>query len=193
MLGPRAPNGGIVACAPRNTAPSSGYTSPMVWKRWGAALDRLPARAGLPLGLGLGALIGALLLLTPAAVWVPAFLLLCGAAGFLAWSGEPVEALPAPAPRVEAVPTVPVATEAHAGFELVAIPAGRFLMGSPKEEEGRYDDEGPAHEVGISDFLCMKTPVTRRFYAAVVGAAPGWPEGETRPGGQGMRSAGKAL
>jgi hypothetical protein len=29
------------------------------------------------------------------------------------------------------------------------IPPGRFLMGSPENEEGRYVDEGPQHEVTI--------------------------------------------
>lgn len=150
----------------------------MNWKHWGATLDRLSAKAGLPLGIGLGTLAGALLLLTPAVVWVPAFLVLFTAAGFLAWSGEPVEALPVGPPRVEPVPTVPAVQGVVAGIEMVAIPAGRFLMGSPKEEEGHYSEEGPVHEVGISPFLCMKTPVTRRLYAAVMASDPGWPEGD---------------
>src|SRR5262245_15832316 len=101
----------------------------MSWKSWGAALDRLPAKAGLPVGMGLGALAGALLLLAPAAVWVPAFLLWCTAAGFLAWSGEPVEVLPAQPPRVEPAPAAPTEKGVLPSIELVAIPAGQFLMG----------------------------------------------------------------
>ncbi|MEL6978420.1 MAG: SUMF1/EgtB/PvdO family nonheme iron enzyme [Pseudomonadota bacterium] len=31
--------------------------------------------------------------------------------------------------------------------EMAVIPAGRFLMGSPPDEPGRRDDEGPQHEV----------------------------------------------
>ena len=31
--------------------------------------------------------------------------------------------------------------------EMVVVPAGRFEMGSPASEEGRYDSEGPQHEV----------------------------------------------
>ncbi len=143
----------------------------MVWKRWATALDRLPPQAGLPLGLGLGALAGALLLLAPAVVWVPAFLLLFVAAGVLAWSGEPVEVLPVP----EQLPAPAASTGL---IEMVALPAGRFFMGSPAEEEGRYPSEGPVHEVGISAFRCMKTPVTRRLYAVFLGTDPGWPEGE---------------
>ena len=33
--------------------------------------------------------------------------------------------------------------------EMVVIPAGSFLMGSPESEEGRYGDEGPQHRVTI--------------------------------------------
>ena len=33
--------------------------------------------------------------------------------------------------------------------EIVAIPAGTFTMGSPTSETGRYDREGPAHQVTI--------------------------------------------
>jgi formylglycine-generating enzyme required for sulfatase activity len=65
------------------------------------------------------------------------------------------------------------------GLGLAAIPAGRFLMGSPEKEEERLDEEGPLHEVGVSAFSCMKTPVTRRLYAEVMGTDPGSPEGET--------------
>ena len=41
-----------------------------------------------------------------------------------------------------------------------AIPGGTFLMGSPKDEEGRFDDEGPQHNVTVSAFSMMRTPVT---------------------------------
>ena len=33
--------------------------------------------------------------------------------------------------------------------EMVVVPAGSFMMGSPTSEEGRYDDEGPRHRVTI--------------------------------------------
>ena len=33
--------------------------------------------------------------------------------------------------------------------EMVVIPAGQFMMGSPSNEEGRYDREGPQHRVTI--------------------------------------------
>ena len=33
--------------------------------------------------------------------------------------------------------------------EMVVVPAGSFMMGSPRSEEGRDDDEGPVHRVTI--------------------------------------------
>jgi formylglycine-generating enzyme required for sulfatase activity len=37
-------------------------------------------------------------------------------------------------------------------FDMVPIPGGQFLMGSPEDEEGRNDDEGPQVEVEIEPF-----------------------------------------
>lgn len=56
--------------------------------------------------------------------------------------------------------------------EMVVIPAGRFTMGSPAGEEGRYDDEGPQHTVAISrPFAVGRFEVTRSEFAAFVTAA----------------------
>jgi formylglycine-generating enzyme required for sulfatase activity len=44
---------------------------------------------------------------------------------------------------------------------MIVIPAGRFTMGSPTTEQGRYDDEGPQHEVTIAKpFAVSKFDVT---------------------------------
>ncbi|SMF43499.1 Formylglycine-generating enzyme, required for sulfatase activity, contains SUMF1/FGE domain [Tistlia consotensis] len=43
---------------------------------------------------------------------------------------------------------------------MVGIPAGRFVMGSPKHEPGRFDSEGPQHEVTIRAFALGKNEVT---------------------------------
>jgi formylglycine-generating enzyme required for sulfatase activity len=45
-------------------------------------------------------------------------------------------------------------------FEMIAIPGGTFLMGSPPGEPGRADDEGPQHPVKIRPFWMGKTEVT---------------------------------
>ena len=45
--------------------------------------------------------------------------------------------------------------------EMVVIPAGDFVMGSPENEEGRYGSEGPQHRVRIEQpFALGKTEVT---------------------------------
>jgi len=54
-------------------------------------------------------------------------------------------------------------------LDMVEIPAGKFLMGSPPEEEGRYDDEGPQHEVTLKAFLMSRTPITQAQWRAVAG------------------------
>ena len=44
--------------------------------------------------------------------------------------------------------------------EMVVIPAGRFLMGSPSNEASRSSNEGPQREVSIRRFAMSKTEVT---------------------------------
>ena len=43
----------------------------------------------------------------------------------------------------------------------VWIPPGCFQMGSPKDEKGRYSDEGPVHKVCVDGFWLGKYEVTR--------------------------------
>ena len=54
--------------------------------------------------------------------------------------------------------------------EMVVIPAGTFMMGSPASEAGRYDDEGPRHQVTLGSFALGRYEVTRAEYAAFVSA-----------------------
>ncbi len=54
-------------------------------------------------------------------------------------------------------------------LDMVYIPAGKFMMGSP-EEEG-YDDEKPQHEVTVPEFFMGKYPVTQAQWE-VVAALP---------------------
>jgi formylglycine-generating enzyme required for sulfatase activity len=58
-------------------------------------------------------------------------------------------------------------------MKLVLIPAGKFLMGSPKDEADRRDDEGPQHEVKISKPFYMGVyEVTQEQYEQIVGKNP---------------------
>src|SRR6266404_500302 len=43
---------------------------------------------------------------------------------------------------------------------MVEIPGGEFIMGSPNEEAGRSEDEGPQHRVRILAFALGRSPVT---------------------------------
>ncbi len=45
-------------------------------------------------------------------------------------------------------------------FEMVAIPGGTYMMGSPAREPGRSADEGPQHPVKIEPFWMGKCEVT---------------------------------
>jgi len=40
--------------------------------------------------------------------------------------------------------------------QMVAVPAGKFLMGSPAHEPGRFDSEGPQHVVTVRAFALAK-------------------------------------
>jgi sulfatase modifying factor 1 len=52
-------------------------------------------------------------------------------------------------------------------------PPGSFRMGSPKKEPGRYHDEGPQHEVTLTQGYWMAdSPVTQGLWLAVMGENP---------------------
>jgi formylglycine-generating enzyme required for sulfatase activity len=53
------------------------------------------------------------------------------------------------------------------------IPPGEFLMGSPENEAGRYDIEGPQHEVTLSKgYWLFDTPCTQALWQAVMDDNP---------------------
>ena len=55
--------------------------------------------------------------------------------------------------------------------QMVVVPAGSYRMGSPSSEEGRYDSEGPQHQVTISQPLAVGVyEVTRGEYGRFVEA-----------------------
>jgi formylglycine-generating enzyme required for sulfatase activity len=52
--------------------------------------------------------------------------------------------------------------------EMIVIPEGTFLMGSPPTEVGRIENEGPQHKVSVRRFAAGIYPVTRAEYAVFV-------------------------
>jgi formylglycine-generating enzyme required for sulfatase activity len=88
------------------------------------------------------------------------------------------EAIETPAPaRPEdladlATFTDTLADGAPCGFcpEMVVIPAGTFTMGSPPDEEGRNEDEGPQREVRVERFALGRYEMTVDQFAAFVDA-----------------------
>ncbi len=68
-------------------------------------------------------------------------------------------------------------------MQLVLIPAGKFLMGSPESERGRDSDE-TQHKVTISKpFYMSVMPVTQVQYQMVLGKNPSYFKGMTNPVG----------
>ncbi len=65
--------------------------------------------------------------------------------------------VPTPAPGATYIETIP---NSKVTFEMVAVPGGTFLMGSPATESGRDADEGPQVEVTVKPFWIGKTEVT---------------------------------
>ena len=62
------------------------------------------------------------------------------------------------------------------------ISPGRFRMGSPQDEEGRSNDEGPRHEVVISrGFWLFDTPCRQDLWEAVIGTNPSEFKSPDRP------------
>ncbi len=62
-------------------------------------------------------------------------------------------------------------TEDHGGLslEMVEIPGGTFLMGSPKSKNGHRDREGPQRRVSVPPFYIGKFTITQRQWSIVAG------------------------
>jgi eukaryotic-like serine/threonine-protein kinase len=67
------------------------------------------------------------------------------------------------------------------GLEMVFIPSGSFVMGSPESEEYHTSGEGPQHRVNIQRFYLGKYVVTQAQYEAVMGINPSSFKGLQRP------------
>ena len=64
-------------------------------------------------------------------------------------------------------------------LEMIAIPGGKFMMGSPEGEGG--DNEQPQHEVTVPAFYMGKYPITQAQYQQVMGNNPSDFKGDQRP------------
>ena len=53
-------------------------------------------------------------------------------------------------------------------LEMVEIPSGTFMMGSPENEKSRIKDESPQHQVTVSSFYMGKYQVTQKQWQVIM-------------------------
>jgi formylglycine-generating enzyme required for sulfatase activity len=93
-------------------------------------------------------------------------------------------ALPATAMAAAALPPGKVFKDCKDCPEMVVLPTGTFIMGTPEDELGRQPDEGPqhpvtfAHPVAISRFQVL----SGEWDAYIRSSGYVMPDGDTRPG-----------
>jgi formylglycine-generating enzyme required for sulfatase activity len=63
------------------------------------------------------------------------------------------------------IPEIPVP-------KMVKINGGNFMMGTPDDEVGRENNEGPRHEVTLRTFCMSKYEITQKEFQAVMGFNP---------------------
>jgi formylglycine-generating enzyme required for sulfatase activity len=62
---------------------------------------------------------------------------------------------------------------AKKSLEMVYIPAGTFMMGSPEDEKDRWSNEGPQHQVTLTQgFYMGRSQVTQAQWEVVMGSNP---------------------
>ena len=66
-------------------------------------------------------------------------------------------------------------------MDLVHLPAGSFVMGSPETDPDHYDGEQPQRTVHISAFAIGRTEVTQAQWRAVMGSDPSYFTGDNLP------------
>jgi len=76
---------------------------------------------------------------------------------------------------------------------MVGIPAGRFVMGSPASEPGRFDNEGPQHVVTVRAFALGKYDVTSDQFRIFLQETGYQPAPCNKMLGLGWRSPGNGL
>jgi len=91
----------------------------------------------------------------------------------------PKPAAPTPTPRNPVVNRTP--RRAAPVIEMVLVPGGTLLMGSPENEPGRSEDEGPRRVVTVRSFQIGKYEVTQAQWRAVMGGNPSSFKGDDLP------------
>ena len=66
-------------------------------------------------------------------------------------------------------------------LEMVYIPGGSFLMGSPENEAARCNEKDLQHEVTVQPFYMSKYPITQDQYQALMGNNPSFFKGGSLP------------
>ncbi|MEG4964602.1 MULTISPECIES: bifunctional serine/threonine-protein kinase/formylglycine-generating enzyme family protein [unclassified Microcoleus] len=66
-------------------------------------------------------------------------------------------------------------------IDMIAIPGGNFVMGSPNTEAGRFKSDGPQHNVTVGPFFMGKYEVTQKQWDAVMGNNRFYFNGGKRP------------
>jgi formylglycine-generating enzyme required for sulfatase activity len=131
------------------------------------------------LGLTAGAAFGLLALWGGLAGILVCLLALAGAV-WLTWGAEPVlETLPRPQPPAPPVSELKSELEPEPEpepftepLEMIELPGGTFLMGSPDTDDQAYASEKPQHKVTLSAFAMGRYAVTRGLYRAVMPETP---------------------
>ena len=91
---------------------------------------------------------------------------------------------PTPAPQPAPTPTVrptPAPAPQPVSNNMVRIQGGTFMMGSPANESGRRNDEGPQRQVTVSSFYMGKYEVTQKEYQEIMGTNPSKFKGDNLP------------
>lgn len=88
----------------------------------------------------------------------------------------------APPPSTQPAESLTLDLGRNVKMTLVHIPAGKFIMGCPRDEKGRLPGDFDKHEVTISrSFYLGVYPVTQKQYTAIMGSNPSKFKGETHP------------
>jgi len=98
------------------------------------------------------------------------------------------------APQTKYTENVTTKTGAKVSFDMVPIPGGTFMMGSPATEAGRKEHEGPQRRVRLSPFYLCTTETTMElflaYYAEMTADKKTAAEGEDAPMEQSAAPAG---